>query len=142
MSHTVRNSAPLQDDNALLRGLGYDPVLSRKMNGFGNFAISFSVISVLSGCMTLYGFGLATGGPAAMLWGWLAVGLIVMFVGAALAEVTSAFPTSGALFDMANRLGGRRWGWYTGWLNLLGLERRPLGASQVKGGGEKRGLCA
>ncbi|WP_443071514.1 amino acid permease [Streptomyces sp. NBC_01465] len=91
------------------------------MGSFGNFAISFSVISVLSGCMTLYGFGLGTGGPAVMLWGWAGVGLFVLCVGLALAEVTSAYPTSGALYYMADRLGGRRWGWYTGWLNLLGL---------------------
>ncbi|UNO43678.1 amino acid permease [Streptomyces sp. MST-110588] len=91
------------------------------MGPFGNFAISFSVISVLSGCMTLYGFGLNTGGPAVMIWGWLAVGFMVLFVGAGLAEVTSAYPTSGALYYMADQLGGRRWGWYTGWLNLLGL---------------------
>jgi len=109
------------DDDAKLRDLGYHPVLVRRMGSFGNFAISFSVISVLSGCMTLYGFGLVTGGPAVMIWGWVAVGLMVMFVGAGLAEVTSAYPTSGALYYMADQLGGRRWGWYTGWLNLLGL---------------------
>jgi amino acid transporter len=91
------------------------------MGPFGNFAISFSVISVLSGCMTLYGFGLNTGGPSVMLWGWLVVGAMVMFIGAALAEVTSAYPTSGALYYQAEQLGGRKWGWYTGWLNLLGL---------------------
>lgn len=111
----------LSDDDALLRDLGYEPVLTRRMGAFGNFAISFSVISVLSGCMTLYGFGMGAGGPAVMLWGWIAVGAMVMFVGAALAEVTSAYPTSGALYYMADQLGGRRWGWYTGWLNLLGL---------------------
>lgn len=109
------------DDDAKLRDLGYHPVLVRRMGPFGNFAISFSVISVLSGCMTLYGFGLVTGGPAVMMWGWVLVGLMVMFVGAGLAEVTSAYPTSGALYYMADQLGGRRWGWYTGWLNLLGL---------------------
>ncbi|MFE3284749.1 amino acid permease, partial [Streptomyces sp. NPDC059233] len=110
-----------QDEEERLRELGYQPVLARRMGGFGNFAISFSVISVLSGCMTLYGFGLGTGGPAVMLWGWAGVGLFVLCVGLALAEVTSAYPTSGALYYMADRLGGRRWGWYTGWLNLLGL---------------------
>jgi len=109
------------DDDAKLRDLGYQPVLIRRMGPFGNFAISFSVISILSGCMTLYGFGLITGGPAVMLWGWVGVGLMVLFVGAGLAEVTSAYPTSGALYYMADQLGGRRWGWYTGWLNLLGL---------------------
>ena len=110
-----------RDEEQRLRELGYRPVLARRMGGFGNFAISFSVISILSGCMTLYGFGMATGGPAVMLWGWAGVGLFVLFVGMALAEVTSAYPTSGALYYMADRLGGRRWGWYTGWLNLLGL---------------------
>ncbi|MFI6284071.1 amino acid permease [Streptomyces sp. NPDC051018] len=112
---------PVLDEEERLRELGYQPVLARRMGGFGNFAISFSVISVLSGCMTLYGFGMITGGPAVMLWGWLGVGLMVLCVGMALAEVTSAYPTSGALYYMADRLGGRRWGWYTGWLNLLGL---------------------
>ncbi|WP_434599376.1 amino acid permease [Streptomyces sp. A5-4] len=112
---------PQKDEEERLRELGYQPVLARRMGGFGNFAISFSVISVLSGCMTLYGFGLGAGGPAVMMWGWLGVGLFVLCVGMALAEVTSAYPTSGALYYMADRLGGRKWGWYTGWLNLLGL---------------------
>lgn len=115
-----RQSQDLRDDE-LLRTLGYKPVLTRRMGPFGNFAISFSVISVLSGCMTLYGFGLNTGGPAVMMWGWVAVGVMVMFVGAGLAEVTSAYPTSGALYYMADQLGSKKWGWYTGWLNLLGL---------------------
>ncbi|MGK4579646.1 amino acid permease [Kitasatospora sp. HPMI-4] len=114
-------SATYTDDDALLKRLGYQPELVRRMGEFGNFAVSFSVISVLSGCMTLYGFGLVTGGPAVMLWGWLLVGLMVMTVGLSLAEVTSAYPTSGALYFMAHRLGGPRWAWYTGWLNLLGL---------------------
>ncbi|RNG37382.1 amino acid permease [Streptomyces botrytidirepellens] len=91
------------------------------MGGFGNFAISFSIISVLSGCMTLYGFGLNTGGPVVMLWGWAGVGLMVLFIGMALAEVTSSMPTAGAMFYMARQLGGVRWGYYTGWVNLLGL---------------------
>ncbi|MFJ2217658.1 amino acid permease [Streptomyces sp. NPDC101062] len=91
------------------------------MGGFGNFALSFSIISVLSGCMTLFGFGLTTGGPAVMLLGWIVVGVMVLAVGAALAEVTSAYPVAGALFYMADRLGGPRWGYVTGWFNMLGL---------------------
>src|SRR4051794_39593855 len=108
-----RQRAGGKADDVYLRELGYEPVLTRRMGPFGNFAISFSVISVLSGCMTLYGFGLGTGGPAVMMWGWLAVGLMVMLVGAGLAEVTSAYPTSGALYYQAEQLGGRKWGWYT-----------------------------
>ncbi|MGX4733161.1 amino acid permease [Kitasatospora griseola] len=117
--HQRPGPAPGEDEH--LRSLGYEPELVRQMGGFGNFAVSFSVISVLSGGMTLFGFGLLTGGPAVMMWGWVAVGLAVLLVGAALAEVTSAYPTSGGLYYMAQRLGGPRWGWTAGWLNLLGL---------------------
>ncbi|WP_327233177.1 amino acid permease [Streptomyces sp. NBC_01317] len=117
----VSGPEQVSDDNRQLADLGYEPVLARRMGGFGNFAVSFSVISVLGGCMALYGPGLIAGGPAVMLWGWAVVGFFVLFVGMALAEVTSAYPTSGAMFYMADQLGGRRWGFYTGWLNLLGL---------------------
>ncbi|MFB7474324.1 amino acid permease [Kitasatospora sp. NPDC056184] len=119
MSWPQRTASEPEDQH--LRSLGYEPELVRRMGGFGNFAVSFSVISVLSGGMTLFGFGLVTGGPVVMTWGWVAVGLAVLLVGAALAEVTSAYPTSGGLYYMAQRLGGPRWGWTTGWLNLLGL---------------------
>ncbi len=114
-------SAPASTDEQVLTRLGYTPQLARRMGGFGNFALSFSVISVLSGCMTLFGFGLNTGGPAVMMWGWAIVGAMVLFVGLGLAEVTSAYPVSGALYFMAGKLGGPRWGHYTAWFNLLGL---------------------
>ncbi|MYV93126.1 amino acid permease, partial [Streptomyces sp. SID1034] len=83
-----RPSSHYRADDDRLRDLGYIPKLSRRMGPFGNAAISFSVISVLTGCMTMYGYGLGAGGPSVMIWGWVAVGGMVMFVGAALAEVT------------------------------------------------------
>ena len=43
---------------------------ARRMSGFSNFAVSFTIISILSGCLTLYGFGMNTGGPAVIIWGW------------------------------------------------------------------------
>jgi amino acid transporter len=123
-THHTPVKAPLSDDDRL-RQLGYAPQLVRRMGWFGNFAISFSVISILSGCMTLFGFGMGTGGPAVMFWGWIGVGGMVMLVGLGLAEVTSAYPTAGGLFYMAGRLAPPKhaaaWSWYTGWLNLLGL---------------------
>ncbi|QID34343.1 amino acid permease [Streptomyces albus] len=113
------------DDDAHLKQLGIEPELGRRMTPFANFAISFSVISVLTGCLSMYGYGLVTGGPAVIVLGWLAVGALVMLIGMALAEITSAYPTAGGLYFMAERLAGdrdgERWGWYTGWLNMLGL---------------------
>ena len=43
-----------------------------------------------------------------MLWDWAGVGLFVLCVGLSLAEVTSVYPTSGAMLHMADRLGGLR----------------------------------
>ncbi|WUO17358.1 amino acid permease [Streptomyces sp. NBC_00289] len=91
------------------------------MGSFGNFAISFSVICILAGGMSLFGFGLGHGGPVVMLGSWAVIGGMTLLVGMSLADVVSAYPTSGGPYFMAEKLGGRRWGWYTGWLNLLGL---------------------
>jgi amino acid transporter len=91
------------------------------MGGFSNFAISFSIISILTGAVTLYGVGLNAGGPVVMGIGWPLVTLFVLLVAAALAELASAVPTSGALYHWASLLGGPGWGWITAWLNLIGL---------------------
>ncbi|GHE78497.1 amino acid transporter [Amycolatopsis deserti] len=94
------------------------------MSGFSNFAVSFTIISILSGCLTLYGFGLDTGGPAAMIWGWPLVGVFVVLVGLGMAEVCSSYPTAGGLYYWAAKLAPRRsaaaWSWFTGWFNLIG----------------------
>ncbi|MGW2835933.1 amino acid permease [Streptomyces sp. NPDC001286] len=118
-----RTSTPARDgsDDDVLAALGIKPELSRKMGVFGNFAISFSVICILAGGMSLFGFGLSHGGPVVMLGTWVVIGLMTLLVGLSLADVVSAYPTSGGPYFMADKLGGARWGWLTGWLNLLGL---------------------
>jgi amino acid transporter len=112
---------PASSDDVFLAELGIKPELSRKMGAFGNFAISFSVICILAGGMSLFGFGLGHGGPVVMLGSWAVIGFMTLLVGLSLADVVSAYPTSGGPYFMADKLGGRRWGWVTGWLNLLGL---------------------
>ncbi|MET7694861.1 amino acid permease [Streptomyces sp. NPDC005483] len=113
-------TAPASDDD-VLAALGIKPELSRKMGPFGNFAISFSVICILAGGMSLFGFGLGHGGPVVMLGTWIVIGFMTLLVGLSLADVVSAYPTSGGPYFMADKLGGAGWGWVTGWLNLLGL---------------------
>jgi amino acid permease (GABA permease) len=93
------------------------------MSGFSNFAVSFTIISILSGCMTLYYYGMSTGGPMAINIGWPVVGIMVIIVGLAMAELASSYPTAGGLYYWSAKLGGQRgpvWSWYTGWFNLLG----------------------
>jgi amino acid permease (GABA permease) len=106
-----------------LHQLGYAQELRRRMSGFSNFAVSFTIISILSGCLTLYGYGMNTGGPIIMNIGWPIVGVLVLMVGLAMAEVTSSYPTAGGLYYFAAKLGGKNgpaWSWFTGWFNLLG----------------------
>lgn len=108
-------------DDDVLATLGIKAELSRRMGFLGNFAISFSVICILAGCMSLFGHGLDHGGPVVMLGSWVAIGGCTLLVGLSLADVVSAYPTSGGPYFMADKLGGPRWGWVTGWFNVLGL---------------------
>ncbi|GAA3587506.1 amino acid permease [Kribbella ginsengisoli] len=116
-------SNDLTDDEKRLHQLGYAQELSRTMSGFSNFAVSFTIISILSGCLTLYGFGMNTGGPVMIVWGWPIVGLMTLLVGLAMAEVCSSFPTAGGLYYWSAKLApsnGAAWSWFTGWFNFLG----------------------
>lgn len=111
-------------DEERLRQLGYSQVLARQMSGFSNFAVSFTIISILAGCLTLYGFGMNTGGPAMIMWGWVGVGLMTLLVALSMAEVCSSYPTSAGLYFWAYRMAPPRtaaaWAWFTGWFNVLG----------------------
>jgi amino acid permease (GABA permease) len=116
-------TASLTADEQKLHELGYAQELRRRMSGFSNFAVSFTIISILSGCLTLYGFGMITGGPVLIVWGWPFVGVMTLFVGLAMAEVCSSYPTAGGLYYWAAKLAPRNgpaWSWFTGWFNFLG----------------------
>ncbi len=119
---SVNESATMSDEETL-HHLGYAQELRRRMSGFSNFAVSFTIISILSGCLTLYGYGMATGGPAVIVWGWPFVGIMTLFVGLAMAEVCSSYPTAGGLYYWSAKLArtrGPAWSWFTGWFNFLG----------------------
>jgi amino acid permease (GABA permease) len=110
-------------DTERLHQLGYAQELRRGMKTFSNFAVSFTIISILSGCLTLFGFGMKTGGPAEMVWGWLVVGFFVTLVALGMAEVASSYPTAGGLYYWSAKLAKTNapaWSWFTGWFNLLG----------------------
>nr|CAB3459287.1 unnamed protein product [Digitaria exilis] len=112
-------------DHGRLRELGYKQELKRHLSALSNFSISFSVISVLTGVTTLYNTGLAFGGPATMTLGWFVAGAFTMAVGLSMAEICSAFPTSGGLYYWSARLSGDRWApfasWITGWYGTCSL---------------------
>ncbi len=110
----------IKQDVADLHRLGYAQQLFREMGGFSNFAISFSIISILTGAILLFGYGLKFAGPVINTVGWPVVSLFTLCVAASMAELASAYPTAGGLYFWAYRLGGRGWAWITAWLNMIG----------------------
>jgi amino acid transporter len=110
----------INQDTADLHNLGYAQELYRSMGGFSNFAISFSIISILTGAVILYNYGLALGGPGAVGIGWPLVTVFTLLIAASMAELASAYPTAGGLYYWASRLKNKNWGWWTAWLNLGG----------------------
>ena len=111
----------VDDDEAMLAKLGYKQELARTWSGFSNFAISFSIISILAGCLTTYGAGIANGGPVSISWSWPIISLFILIIGFTMSELVSAMPTSGGIYYWASKLGGPAAGFFTGWLNLIGL---------------------
>ncbi|MCD4525813.1 amino acid permease [Nocardioides sp. cx-173] len=115
------DTMPKNADEELLAKLGYKQELSRTWSGFSNFAISFSIISILAGCFTTFGQGFNNGGPVAISWGWPIVSAFILLIGFTMSELVSAYPTSGGIYWWAAKMGGPRAGFFTGWLNLIGL---------------------
>jgi amino acid transporter len=110
----------IQQDVKDLHGLGYAQELFRTMGGFSNFAISFSIISILTGAVILYDYGLAWAGKAAVSLGWPLITIFVLAIAGSMAELASAYPTAGGLYYWASKMKNKNWGWWTAWLNLIG----------------------
>jgi amino acid transporter len=119
----------LTDDEKHLAKLGYSQDLNRSWSGFSNFAISFSIISILAGCFTNFGAGFNNGGPISISWSWPILGLFILIIGFTMSELVSAYPTSGGIYWWASKLGGPAAGFFTGWLNLIGLVAVTAGVS-------------
>jgi amino acid transporter len=111
----------LSADEQRLAELGYKQELKRGWSGFSNFAISFSIISVLAGCFTTYGQAFKNGGPIAISIAWPLISVLILMVAFSMSELASAMPTAGGIYYWASKLGGPGWGWFTGWFNLIGL---------------------
>ncbi|CAL5006804.1 unnamed protein product [Urochloa decumbens] len=111
-------------DEARLQQLGYKQELKRGISVISNFAFSFSMISVMMGVTTTYNTGLRYGGPASMTLGWLVVATFNGCVALSMAEICSAYPTSGGLYYWSAKLAGKNWSslasWTTGWFNIVG----------------------
>lgn len=110
-----------EHDKQVLHKMGYAQELSRRMSGFSNFAISFSIICILAGGITAFPFAFSATGGGGVGVGWVVGGLFALIVSFAMGQIASSYPTAGGLYHWSSILGGRAWGWVTAWFNLLGL---------------------
>jgi amino acid transporter len=111
----------MSEDEKVLHGMGYAQELSRRMGAFQSFAISFSIICIISGGLASFPIAMSTVGPWMATIGWILGGIFALIVAASMGQIASAYPTAGGLYHWSSILGGRFWGWLTAWTNLLGL---------------------
>ncbi|MBI5840177.1 MAG: amino acid permease [Chloroflexi bacterium] len=116
-----KNDKVQEHDKKILHNMGYAQQLARRMSGFSNFAISFSIICILAGGITTFPTGFSSTGGAGIGIGWLVGGAVAIIVALSMGQIASAYPTAGGLYHWASILGGRAWGWVTAWFNVLGL---------------------
>jgi amino acid transporter len=111
----------MTEDEKVLHNMGYAQELARRMSGFSNFAISFSIICILAGGITAFPVAYSAGGGFSVAIGWLVGGFFALVVAASIGQIASAYPTAGGLYHWSSILGGRGWGWLCAWINLVGL---------------------
>ncbi|KZS88841.1 amino acid transporter [Sistotremastrum niveocremeum HHB9708] len=111
-------------DEALLATLGYKQEFKRAFTPLEVFGIAFSIIGLLPSIASVLFNAIPNGGPAAMVWGWLVASLFILAVGASMAELASAQPTSGGLYFWTYSLSSPRWkcflSWVVGYANTIG----------------------
>jgi len=113
----IKETAKLNDAEVLAK-FGYKQDLLRQMGGFSNFAISFSIISILTGLISMFGYGVQLVGGFAY-WTWVVVAFFQLFNALAMGEMASSFPLAGGLYPWARHLSSPRVGWWVGWINMI-----------------------
>ncbi|CAD6506263.1 BgTH12-07190 [Blumeria graminis f. sp. triticale] len=111
-------------DAQLAAEFGYEPVFKREFGYLSTFSFAVSISGLFATTMTTFSYPLASGGPAGVVWCWLISGAGCMCLACSVAELVSAYPTSGGLYFAISRLAPvpriPLLSWITGWINLLG----------------------
>ena len=88
------------------------------MGRFSSFAISFSLISIITGIFANFSFGVQQVGGT-LLWSWTLVGLGQFLVALVMADLSTRFPISGYGYQWSSRLRNPHFGFFVGWLLLM-----------------------
>jgi urea carboxylase system permease len=112
-------SSPASPEHTDLAHFGYKQELHRKVGPFGSFAAGFSFVSILTTVFQLFFLGFGLGG-AAFFWTWPLVFAGQLLVALNFSSLAARWPISGAIFQWAGRLAGATFGWFTGWVMIIG----------------------
>ncbi|MER5212735.1 amino acid permease [Streptomyces sp. NPDC002838] len=115
----VRPDPPHSPDDRSLTAFGYRQELHRSLGRYASFAAGFSFISVLTTVFQFFAFGYAFGGPV-FFWTWPAVLVGQLLVAACFAELAARYPISGAIYQWSSRLSNVTFGWFAGWIMVIG----------------------
>ncbi|MFJ6389750.1 amino acid permease [Streptomyces sp. NPDC091972] len=110
--------SPSPGDRSLAE-FGYRQELHRSLGRYASFAAGFSFISVLTTVFQFFAFGYAFGGPV-FFWAWPAVLVGQLLVAACFAELAARYPISGAIYQWSTRLSRPTFGWFAGWIMVIG----------------------
>lgn len=122
--HILQSEELSAADRELADKFGYKPVFKREFGWLSAFSFAVSISGLFSTVTTTFIYPLEAGGSASAVWCWLISGLGCMCIACSVAELVSAYPTSGGLYYTIQHLAPAEWvpslSWVTGWLNLLG----------------------
>ncbi|RKK98288.1 hypothetical protein BFJ68_g13697 [Fusarium oxysporum] len=112
------------DGDHILESLGYVPELQRNRSTLQVAFMAFVLASIPYGLSTTLSNPITTGGPANIIWGWLAVSALIVCVALSLGEITSVYPVAGGVYYQTFMLAPMRWrreaAWICGWLYVIG----------------------
>lgn len=124
LAYLETSSSAMESDDAALARMGYKSEMIREFGNLSTFSFAFSIMGMCSSIATTFNTPLLAGGPASVVWCWLIGAILNISLGASIAEIVSAYPTSGGLYTASANLVPKKYraivGWIVGWLNMLG----------------------
>ncbi len=108
-----------------LFGSNASATLAKGFDAFMAFSFGFSSIAVVTSLCLVINFGLETGGPVVMVWGWIFVSIMTLVTVSSLAEICSVYPSAGSVYYWTGVLSPSKiWSpglsYICAWLYLIG----------------------
>ena len=118
------DGSTMSQDDMVLASLGYKSELHRGFNAFMSFTMVFTSVGVICSNALIFEYGLNTGGPVTLTWGWIVGSIFTILIAMSLAEITSTYPVSGSVYHWAGLLASKKYAglssFICGWFSFLG----------------------